>query len=174
MHPLGLVIRQEYLARANLRTNYQAVSLKRCHPRSTRKWGASSKMPVAGRDSGAKEGQEWSHLDMINTEMELNLSDTTGPCCKLQKALAHLHQVIEEGVIPTHILQSVQCAPEVCACGKILLTLHNLKQLFKIDTITSSKKIQPWEHYNSEKHTQRYKTLIREETPVWLTTWYWC
>lgn len=34
--------------------------------------------------------------------MELNLSDTTGLCCKLQQASAHLHQVIEEGVVPTH------------------------------------------------------------------------
>ncbi len=109
VHPLGLVIRQEYLARACSRTNYKAVSLKRPHPHSPRKWGASSKMRVDGRDSGAKEGQEWSHLDMINTETEQNLSDTTGLCCKLQQASAHLHQVIEEGVLPTHIPQSVWC-----------------------------------------------------------------
>lgn len=113
VHPLGLVIRQEYLARACSRTNYQAVSLVCPHPHSPRKWGASSKMHVNGRDSGAKEGQEWSHLDMINTETELNLSDTTGQCCKLQQASAHLHQVIEEGVLPTHILQSA----DVCLKG---------------------------------------------------------
>lgn len=170
MHPLGLVIRQEYLARACLRTNYQAVSLKRPHPHSARKWGASSKMPADGRDSGAKEGQEWSHLDMINTEMELNVSDTTGLCCKLQQASAHLHQVIEEGVVPTHTLQSVWCVPEGCARGKALLTLHNLRQhIFKIYTITSWKKIQlhwPWEHYNAAKNMQMDKTLTTEENVV--------
>lgn len=141
VHPLGLVIRQEYLARACSRTNYQAVSLVCPHPHSPRKWGASSKMHVDGRDSGAKEGQEWSHLDMINTETELNLSDTTGQCCKLQQASAHLHQVIEEGVLPTHILQSVWCVSEVCVCGKALLTLHSLRQLiFRIYTITAWKR----------------------------------
>lgn len=110
VHPLGLVIRQEYLVRARTRTNYQAVT-HAPQPYSPRKWGASSKMRVDGRDSEAKEGQEWSHLDMINTETELNLSDTTGLCCKLQQAWAHLHQVIEEGVLPTHILQSLWCVP---------------------------------------------------------------
>lgn len=45
---------------------------------------------------------------MINTETELNLSDTTGLCCKLHWASAHLHQVIEEGVVSKHIVQSAQ------------------------------------------------------------------
>lgn len=49
---------------------------------------------------------------MINTETELNLSDTTGLCCKLQRASAHLHQVIEVGVLPTRTVKSV-C---VCMC----------------------------------------------------------
>lgn len=149
VHPLGLVIRQEYLARACSRTNYQAVSLMRPHPHSPRKWGASSKIRVEGRDSRAKEGQEWSHLDVINTETELNLSDTTRLCCKSQRASAHLHQVIEEGVLPTHKLPSLWCVSGVCACGNALLTLHSLRQLiFKIYTIAAWKKIQlqwPWE-----------------------------
>lgn len=52
------------------------------------------------RDIGEKEAQECSQLDVINTETEMNLLDTTGLCCKLQQALVHLHQVIEEGVTP--------------------------------------------------------------------------
>lgn len=112
VHSLGLVIRQEYLASTCLRTNYQAVSLMCPHLHSPRKWGATSKVRVDGWDSRAKEGQEWSHLDMINTETELNLSDTTGLCCKLQRASAHLHQVIEVGVLPTRTVKSV-C---VCVC----------------------------------------------------------
>lgn len=143
VHPLGLVIRQEYLARACSRTNYQAVLLMRPHPYPPRKWGAWSKMCVDGRDSGAKEGQEWSHLDMINTETELNLSDTTGLCCKLQRASAHLHQVIEEGVLPTHIPQSAWrvCVCICCSvrtCGQAILTLRSLRQIIlKIYTTTA-------------------------------------
>lgn len=53
--------------------------------------------------------------------------------CKLQQASAHLHQVIEGGVIPAHTVQSVGCVAEVYACGKVLLTEHNLRQhAFKI------------------------------------------
>lgn len=62
-------------------------------------------------DIGEKEAQERSQLDVINTETGLNLSDTTGLCCKLQQALVHLHQVIEEGVTPyTHTAVSLICA----------------------------------------------------------------
>lgn len=55
VHPLGLVIKREYLARAFSRTNYQAVSLMCPHPCSLKKWGAWSEMHVARHDGGDKE-----------------------------------------------------------------------------------------------------------------------
>lgn len=61
-------------------------------------------MYVVGGDIRAKEGPEWSQSDTINTETQLNSSDTTGLCGEFQQASAHFHQVIE-GVLPTHILQ---------------------------------------------------------------------
>lgn len=112
VHPLGLVIKQEYLARACSNTNYQAVShmcppptppthtsthmnMHPTHPSTSRyslkKWVASSELCTPGWDGGTADRQDWCHLDMINTETGLNLSNSTGPRCKLQQASVHLH-----------------------------------------------------------------------------------